>query len=184
MVEMIEIVAPDGSPTGVAKPRDQIHRAGDWHRTVHVWVMTQARELLLQKRSAIKESHPGLWDVSCAGHIRAGDTSRQAAKRELFEELGLAVEADDLRYLFTSPSFFILNDGTFIDRELIDVYLHVTDLHIQGLRLQSEEVEAVTLIPIKTLRARIEQVDTDIVPHTAIYRKLFDYLDRALKRHT
>ena len=86
-MELIDIVRPDGMPAGVVKPREQVHRDGEWHRTVHVWVINGAGELLLQKRADEKASYPGMWDVSCAGHIRAGDTSLKTAVTELAEEL-------------------------------------------------------------------------------------------------
>ena len=177
-MESIDIVNPDGSPTGKAKPREQIHINGDWHRTVHVWVMNANREMLLQRRAKNKDAHPGMWDVSCAGHICAGDTSLQTAVKELSEELGLEAVPDNLGYLFTYPSFFILNNGRFIDRELIDVYLLIRDIVPQELKLQPDEVAAVKLMPLDELRARIEQSDPGIVPHTEGFRRLFAILDQ------
>ena len=42
---------------------------GDWHRAVHVWLFAMdTQRLLLQKRSQIKDSWPGRWDISAAGH--------------------------------------------------------------------------------------------------------------------
>ncbi len=128
MMELIDIITSQGAATGITKPRAQVHIDGDWHRTVHVWVMDNKQDVLLQKRAAAKESHPGLWDVSCAGHIQAGGASRHAAVRELQEELGLFVQPEALQYLFRVPSFFVLNKGSFIDREMVDVYLLVRNI--------------------------------------------------------
>ncbi|MFC1505151.1 NUDIX domain-containing protein [Thermodesulfobacteriota bacterium] len=176
MVELIDILTSDGATTGVTKARSQVHVDGDWHRTVHVWVMNSQQELLLQKRAAAKESHPGLWDVSCAGHVPAGDDSRHAAVRELREELGLAVKPDALRYLYRFPSFFVFNKGTFIDREMVDVYLLVRNVKPHDIRLQAEEVEAVTLVSVKTFQARVERSDPSLVPHKEAYHRLLAYL--------
>ena len=177
-MELIDIITADGLPTGATKSRDQIHADGEWHRTAHVWVMNSREELLLQKRAATKESHPGLWDVSCAGHIAAGDTSRLAAVRELREELGLDIRPKTLHFLFTSPSFFVLNDGAFIDRELIDVYLLKKDADLQRLVLQPEEVESVKWMPLEEFRAMVAHSDPRLVPHTQAYRRLLAYLVR------
>ena len=177
-MESIDIVNPDGSSTGKAKPRKQIHIDGDWHRTVHVWIMNNNEEMLLQRRAQDKDSHPGMWDVSCAGHICTGDTSRQTAVKELSEELGLDVVADRLRYLFTYPSFFILKNGAYIDRELIDVYMLIRDILPQEMKLQPEEVAAVKFMSLEKLRAKIEQPDSGIVPHTEGFRRLFAFLDQ------
>ena len=36
--ELFDVVRADGTPTGEVKPRAAVHRDGDWHRAVHVWV--------------------------------------------------------------------------------------------------------------------------------------------------
>ena len=46
-------------------------------------------ELLLQKRSQQKDSYPGCYDISSAGHSPAGVDFIPSALRELKEELGL-----------------------------------------------------------------------------------------------
>ena len=51
-------------------------------------MFNQSGQLLVQRRSA-KVSKPLLLDQSAAGHVDDGETYVEAAKRELFEELGL-----------------------------------------------------------------------------------------------
>ena len=69
------------------------------HRSVQVAIFSRSGALLLQRRSAAKHFCPGHWDLSCAGHIDAGDYAGDpdaeldvlyslAAARELREELG------------------------------------------------------------------------------------------------
>ena len=61
--------------------RVDVHRDGDYHRAVHVWIYSEStHELLLQKRADCKESWPGQWDISSAGHISAGDSSLVTAR--------------------------------------------------------------------------------------------------------
>lgn len=60
--------------------RRDVHRDGDYHRAVHVWIYAEStQELLLQQRADCKDSWPGLWDISSAGHISAGDSSLVSA---------------------------------------------------------------------------------------------------------
>jgi hypothetical protein len=62
--------------------RHLVHADGDYHRAVHVWIYVESTgELLLQKRADRKDSWPGLWDISSAGHISAGDTSLITARQ-------------------------------------------------------------------------------------------------------
>jgi ADP-ribose pyrophosphatase YjhB (NUDIX family) len=58
------------------------------HRAVHVLVFDGTGRLFLQKRSARKDTAPGLWDTSVGGHMQPGEQPEQAAQREFSEELG------------------------------------------------------------------------------------------------
>ena len=88
MKEYIDVVDEKNNPTGKVKEKQQAHEDGNFHRTAHVWIINSKNELLLQKRSASKKTHPNYWDISGAGHIRAGESVIDGAIRELKEELG------------------------------------------------------------------------------------------------
>jgi len=68
--------------------RHIVHAKGLMHRAVHILVFNAAGEVFLQKRSMNKDSSPGLWTLSCSGHVDAGEDYDTAAMRELSEELG------------------------------------------------------------------------------------------------
>jgi isopentenyl-diphosphate Delta-isomerase len=82
--------------------RAQVHANQLWHRAVHVLVFDRAGRVLLQKRTAAKDTSPGLWDSACSGHVDAGEEYDAAIVRELGEELGLdgAVAAGARRWLY------------------------------------------------------------------------------------
>ncbi|HEX4666188.1 MAG TPA: 16S rRNA (adenine(1518)-N(6)/adenine(1519)-N(6))-dimethyltransferase RsmA [Chthoniobacterales bacterium] len=73
-------------------PRSEVHGNNLRHRAVHIFLVNDAGELLLQKRSPWKDRHPLLWDSSAAGHVRAGEGYDATAGRELREELGVTAE--------------------------------------------------------------------------------------------
>ena len=65
-------------------------------RIARVLVFSESGELLLQQRSQ-QVMDPGLWDVSAAGHVDAGESYKTTAARELAEELGLKdIELEEL----------------------------------------------------------------------------------------
>lgn len=65
---------------------------GSIHRIARVMVESNSgKKILLQKRTA-KLLWPHCWDNSAAGHVDAGEDYLTAAKRELFEEIGIATE--------------------------------------------------------------------------------------------
>lgn len=58
-------------------------------RVARVFLMNDKGELLIQKRSDTHKSLPGRWDHTAAGHVDEGESYRQAAERELAEEMGI-----------------------------------------------------------------------------------------------
>ncbi|KAL7528369.1 hypothetical protein ACHAWF_002539 [Thalassiosira exigua] len=85
---------PSPGPTGRTKERGRVHADGDWHRSVQAWIVQADAEgggrvrVLLQRRSPYKDTHPNQLDVSCAGHVDAGENTLDTVVRELEEELG------------------------------------------------------------------------------------------------
>jgi 16S rRNA (adenine1518-N6/adenine1519-N6)-dimethyltransferase len=73
-------------------PRATVHGDNLLHRAVHILLFNGAGELFLQKRSRLKDRHPGVWDSSAAGHVDAGEDYDDAAARELREELGVEAQ--------------------------------------------------------------------------------------------
>lgn len=69
--------------------RHDVHAGNLRHRAVHIFIFNQRDELFLQKRSRKKDRHPCLWDSSASGHVAAGQTYDETARRELLEELGV-----------------------------------------------------------------------------------------------
>ncbi len=98
-MEILDICDELGNPTGKTVERKIAHQQGILHRTAHVWILRKKEnkiQILLQKRSEQKDSFPGCYDISSAGHIPAGDNYGQSAVRELKEELGIVVRESEL----------------------------------------------------------------------------------------
>jgi 16S rRNA (adenine1518-N6/adenine1519-N6)-dimethyltransferase len=71
--------------------RSDVHGNNLRHRAVHILIFNQAGEVYLQQRSRWKDRHPLKWDSSAAGHVAAGESYDDTARRELKEELGVSV---------------------------------------------------------------------------------------------
>lgn len=176
-MEFLDIYNPDGTPTGKTKRRDEVHRDGDWHKTVHAWILNSTGELLIQQRSSTKETSPGKWDVSIAGHIPAGTESMATLIREAFEELGLGLEGGDgIEYLFTVRSQSKERSGTLVNNEIQDVFLIRKDVDSTLLKLQESEVSAVRWVTPEELTKHIGDVDNSFVVHRQEYEGLLDVL--------
>ncbi|KAL3680481.1 hypothetical protein R1sor_023437 [Riccia sorocarpa] len=179
MVEFLDVLTSDGLHTGKAKDRNLVHQDGDYHRAVHVWIYAESTaELLLQRRAYTKDSWPGLWDISSAGHISAGDTSLETARRELQEELGIDLPEEAFELLFVYKQNDVLNNGTYINNEYNDVYLITTlePIPLDAFTLQKSEVEEVKYMKWKEYRNVLGQGNPDYVDYNpkGEYGLLFD----------
>ena len=176
-MENFDVLNSDGEPTGVVKPRVEVHRDGDWHRSVHVWIINSKQELLLQKRAHNKDSFPNMWDISVAGHVSAGQKSLETGIREVRAEVGLDITNDELEHNFTVKNQNITDEGKFVDNEFNDVYLIRKDVEVPNLNFDKKEIAELQWMHFEKLEGLVKQTeDNQIVPHEREYQLLFDVL--------
>lgn len=147
-MELLDIVDDNGLPTGKIVSRDIVHRDGLLHRTAHVWIVRKTGagyDILLQKRSREKDSFPGMYDTSSAGHIPAGDEPGESAVRELCEELGIAAAPEELKYIgsFHGQYEKDFHGKMFRDNEIVWIYVYSGSVEAEKLVLQKSEIEEV-----------------------------------------
>lgn len=175
-MEIIDILDINGQKTGTHKSRADIHRDGDYHLAIEVWLFNNHNELLIQKRSANKDSHPNLWEVSCSGHVDSDEASLEAALRELNEELGITSNATELQFVqrFFEPA--MLDQGRYINNEFKDLYLLPCNFSLDKFTFPPSEITALKWISITELKEQIAQNDPQFVPHPVGYPILFKTL--------
>lgn len=161
-MELFDIVDEQGRPTGRVRERSLVHLYGDRHRTAHVWI-TRPNEksgfdVLLQKRAMNKDSYPGCYDISSAGHIPAGCDYMESALRELEEELGITATAEDLTLIGTRQVNIHMEfyGKPFHDNEYSAVYILNKEIDIASLTLQKEEIESVCWMDYEECRNGIK----------------------------
>lgn len=159
-----------------------VHRQGDFHRTVHMWVIRRESngkiKVLLQKRSKNKDAYPGCYDISSAGHVQAGDEFLPAALRELSEELGITAQPQDLTFIgfhegYIEDEFW---GSPFRDFEISAVYLYEKPVEVSDLKLQESEVEEAVFMDYEEIQERMRDKS---LPN-CIYPKEFDMILKAL----
>lgn len=170
-MEYIDIFDENNNPIGEKKEKGQAHEDGNFHRTAHVWIINDKNELLLQKRSASKKSHPNCWDISGAGHIRSGETVTEGAIRELREELGIIAKENELEYIAT-----IKSTKNPKNMEFGYVYLLHQNKEINEYIFEDEEVSEVKYIYWKELEEMVKQKAEGLLMHEEEYSKLFAYI--------
>ena len=127
--------------------RKEVHETGHWHETFHCWLLN-GDAVYIQRRSNEKESFPGLFDCTAAGHLLAGESVEEGT-REVEEELGLEVTMDDLKEIGIVQDE--ITSQTWKDREFTHVYVYECELRQSEVKLQKEEVEGLYLFNRKKL---------------------------------
>jgi len=160
-MEILDVVDERGDPTGETVEREKAHEEGIMHRTSHVWLLRKKQgkvQVLLQKRSEAKESFPGCYDVSSAGHLPAGMGFIESAIREVQEELGISASEDEL--IFCGDRTIIWNEcfngKPFRDRQYSRVFILWRDIDEDKLILQKEEIDSVLWMDLDECIAAIE----------------------------
>ncbi len=166
-MELIDIVDENGIPIGETIDRTDAHRTGSRHRTTHIWIVRRRNnrvQILLQKRAKYKDSFPGCYDISSAGHIPAGVDFIASGLRELQEELNIVIDPAELiecglHRTFAQKEF---HGRPYVDNQVAKVFLLWKDMEISEMTLQEEEIESVMWMDFEECK---EAVRNRTIPH-------------------
>jgi isopentenyldiphosphate isomerase len=172
--ELFDVYDGAGRPTGRTKRRADVHRDGDWHRSLHCWVTSEGGAkpaLLLQRRGAHKDTWPSRLDVTVGGHFAAGETLADVV-REVEEEIGRAVAIESLVRLGRRVCVNEQERGV-LDCELQEVYLWRSDASLEAYRPQPGELTAIEEVAVEDLLqllgGHVERIPARVLtPDTAL----------------
>lgn len=132
--ELLFTVDEENNPI-TPMPRDKVHAEGMWHRTSHVWVYSQDKQILCQKRSLLKDSSPGLWEPFFGGHVAPDREYLEVAIQELKEELGISATKEDLKLFEVFKNFK--------EKEFEAIFGYTWNGNVSALVLEKEEVDEI-----------------------------------------
>ena len=115
------------------KKSDRYERIdGEYCQYVHVCIMNDKNEFLLQKRSPSKKIYPNMWSQT-GGAVDSGETSLQGALREVKEELGIDLNKENMEFMLSFKRF----------HSFVDVWLAKQNIDLKDVVIQKEEVSDV-----------------------------------------
>lgn len=112
---------------------------GEYHIVVQIMTINRKGEILLTQRVPEKTSG-GKWECS-GGCAVSGETAKDAALRELFEETGIRADESEVFLEWTLTT----------DSMIRDFFVVVKDVPLSALRLQSVEVCAAKWVSFERL---------------------------------
>ena len=173
MEEMLDVLDENGVKTGEVLTRKELHKRGLWHKLIVIAIVDENNRILMQQRSLTKDTNPGKWDISVAGHVSANQTPIESSIREINEELGIEIEDEDLNYVLTYKKES--ERENYIDRQIFDCYIaKVKEIHINDITLQESEVADAKLVTKEEFKNMIK--NDNIIKRPDFYKALLDYL--------
>ena len=144
-MEWNDIYDKDRQLTGRVHRRGTYWRHGEYGLVVCVWVYDGEGRLLLTRRAPGK-SYAGTWENS-GGAAKAGESSRQAIVRELFEETGIRAEEDEFEFLSSDR-----DRSTFYD-----FYCQKRSVPLEQIVLLPGETDAAQWVTLEEVHRMIRQ---------------------------
>ena len=123
MIELLLILVDENDAEIGQMNKLEAHEKGLLHRAVSILIFNSKGEWLLQKRASSKYHSPSLWSNTCCSHPTPGESSLNAAKRRLMEEMGLKV---DIKFAFDFMYRTDFSNGL-TEHELDHVFIGFSD---------------------------------------------------------
>lgn len=162
-MELWDILDCNRQKTGKLIERGQPMRQDEYHLVVHVWISNSQGQYLISKRTPNK-TYPLMWETT-GGSAIAGDSSLQAALREVKEELGIKLNPNGGKCIYSYKNQL----SNFPD--FVDVWLFQQEIDITSVVYQADEV-------CDARWATLEEIKQLIVDGKFV--NVFHYIDQLL----
>lgn len=112
--------------------------------------------------------------MSAAGHVSSGQTSIEAAVREVSEELGIKINEKELKYILTYKNSRQIKEN-YIDKQIYDCYIvNKEEIDVKDIKIQESEVEKVKLCELNEFNKLVE--DKKVMNREELYNEIIKYL--------
>lgn len=150
-------------------PKQEAHEKGVLHRAFSVFIFNDKNELMLQQRAFHKYHTPGLWANTCCSHQRDGESSIEAGKRRLYEEMGFSTDLKETTTFIYKAAF----DNGLTEHELDHI---LVGKYSGEPKINPEEVAAWKWM-------ELEEVKNDIQKNPDIYTPWFKIIFDKFYKH-
>ena len=148
MAEYWDLYDADRKSLGRTIKRGDAFAEGEYYVCCEIWLRNSEGKFLMTQRHPDKKAG-GLWEFT-GGGVLAGETTKQAAVREVQEELGIRIDESELTLLevYQHKNYFM------------DIFVVKKDVNVSALTLQPEEVVDAKWVSHEDLLRMIEEKQT------------------------
>lgn len=135
----------------------------EYYLLEQAWIINNKKEILLTKRS-LNKSYGGMWEPT-SGHVKTKETDLEGIQREVYEELNLKINKNELKFIKT----FIKNQA------IIDVWLIQKDIKLKDLKLKKDELIDAKFVTIKEFIKMLN--NKEIIDTLSYFIDIYNNLD-------
>ena len=110
---------------------------GFYRLSIHIWIMNDKNEILIQQRSSNRKIFPNMW-TNTGGACISGETSIETVIRELKEELNIDVNKEHLEFIASYKR----------EKDYVDVWLLKENINIKDIKFLDGEVQDIKWVSI------------------------------------
>ena len=136
-MELVDLLNNRKELTGETCERNAVPD-GKYRLSIHIWIVNDKNEILIQQRSANRKKFPNMW-TNTGGACIAGETSIETVFRELKEELDITPSIDNLELIASYKR----------EKDYVDVWLLRQNINITDLKFNDNEVQAAKWVTIE-----------------------------------
>lgn len=164
-MELVDIYNDKHEKLNYTKDRKEL-KEGEFRLSCFVFIINDKDELLIQQRASTSKKYADYWET-VSGGVEKGEDAITGIIRELDEELGIRVSKDNLRFI---GSYARVND-------FVEVFLLKTNIDIEDLKLQEDEVQTAKWVSIKEFENILENgngIDTGYFIFKEYYEQFYN----------
>lgn len=136
-MELVDLLNNRKELTGETCERNAVPD-GKYRLSIHIWIINDKNEILIQQRSANRKKFPNMW-TNTGGACVAGETSIETVFRELKEELDITPNIDNLELIASYKR----------EKDYVDVWVLRQNVNITDLKFNDNEVQDAKWVTIE-----------------------------------